>query len=112
LEGPGARRSAAGSALAAIGAPLPRHLAPALAAPLAEILLALHDAGAPLDDRAAAAAAAASASSFASSAAVSTTVFASSSSCTATACSARGLVENKRSTDVNSTQRARASVRA
>ena len=42
--GPCARRSAAGGALAAVGAPLPRHLAPALAAPLVDVLIALNDA--------------------------------------------------------------------
>jgi hypothetical protein len=58
--GPCARRSAAGSALAAAGAPLPKHLAPALAYPLVELLVALNDAGAPLEEAVAAAAEAAS----------------------------------------------------
>ena len=54
--GPCARRSAAGGALAAVGAPLPRHLAPALAAPLVDVLIALNDARAPLEPAACAAA--------------------------------------------------------
>ena len=47
--GPCARRSAAGGALAAVGAPLRGHLAPALAAPLVDVLIALNDARAPLE---------------------------------------------------------------
>ena len=54
--GPCARRSAAGGALSPVGAPLPRHLAPALAAPVVDVMRALNDARAPLEPAARAAA--------------------------------------------------------
>ena len=47
--GPCALRSAAGGALTTMGAPLPRHLAPALSSSVLTALRALIDAGAPLD---------------------------------------------------------------